>query len=318
MQATYGEKRFYGNGINVLDRNKDFNIYELKNNTGSGIMTSYHVLDGIELIYNDINMQKAAVDLSLSRKGYFEINHCREGRIECEVNNEYFYMSKDDFSINKKDCSCDCSLFPMNHYYGISIVLHIVRAQKEIERYLPNSNINLEKPFERFCGKSGFILMQSNESIGHIFSELYSIPEEIKMEYFKLKVLEIILFLSALEEVKKEKKLYYTRKHVNKIKDIEKHITKDIQKRYTLEELSEEYDIALTTMKKCFKGVYGKSIYSYIREQRMKKAAKILISTDYTILRVANMVGYENGSKFAAAFKAVIGLSPKEFRERKK
>ena len=49
----------------------------------------------------------------------------------------------------------------------------------------------------------------------------------------------------------------------------------------------------------------------------MKKAADMLISTDDTILRIANMVGYENGSKFASAFKAVIGLSPKEFREHK-
>ncbi len=318
MQATDNEKMIYGNGVTVLKRTKDFNVYEFKNSTGSGIMTSYNVLDGIELIYNDINMQKVSVDLSSPPKGYFEINHCREGRIECKVNNEYFYMSKDDFSINKKDCLCDWSYFPIKHYYGISISVNIVEAQKEIEKYLPGSHIELEKLFEKLCHKNGVMIMKSNESIGHIFAELYSIPEKIKMEYFKLKVLEVILFLSALEEDKKEKRTYYTRKQVDKIKDIEKQITKDIQKKHTLEELSAEYDIALTTMKKCFKGVYGKSIYSYIREHRMKKAAQKLISTDDTILKIANMVGYENGSKFAAAFKEVIGLSPKEFREQKK
>lgn len=317
MQATDNEKMIYGSNVNVLKRTKDFNVYEVKNGTGRGIMTSYQVLDGIQVIYNDIRMQTVSIDLGLPKEGYFEINHCREGRIECEFNNEYLYMSKDDFSINRKDSSCDKSYFPVSHYYGISIFFDIDKAQKEIERYLSSSKIKLEKLFEKLCNKSGFMIMKANESIGHIFAELYSIPEKIKMEYFKLKVLEVILFLSALEEDKKEKRSYYTRKQVNKIKAIEKHITKDFQKRYTLKELSIEYDIALTTMKKCFKGVYGKSIYSYIREQRMKKAADMLISTDDTILRIANMVGYENGSKFASAFKAVIGLSPKEFREHK-
>lgn len=67
-------------------------------------------------------------------------------------------------------------------------------------------------------------------------------------------------------------------------------------------------------MKQCFKGVYGENIYSYIRRFRMELAAEKLMGSDNTILEIANSVGYENGSKFAAAFKNVIGISPKKFR----
>ena len=40
----------------------------------------------------------------------------------------------------------------------------------------------------------------------------------------------------------------------------------------------------------------------------------MLKSTDFTILEIAGEYGYENGSKFAGAFKAVMGMSPNEYR----
>lgn len=65
-------------------------------------------------------------------------------------------------------------------------------ADKEIKKYLPNSNINLKRMLEEICSDKEFFIMKANKSIGHIFAELYSVPEEIKMDYFKIKVLEII------------------------------------------------------------------------------------------------------------------------------
>lgn len=318
MESTYEEKLLYGSKVIILKREDRLNIYKLDDDTGDTIMTSYDVLDGIKLIYNDVHMKYTSVDLK-PPNGFFELNHCREGRIECEFNSgEFLYMTKDDFAISKKDGKCSESYFPLSHYHGISISIELEKAQKEIDRYLPNSFINLEKMLNKLCNNSSFMIMKSNESIAHIFAELYSVPESIKMEYFKIKVLEIILFLSALEEPKKEKREYYPKKQVEIIKNIEKQITEDIQCRHTLQELSMNNNIALTTMKKCFKGVYGKSIYSYLREYRIKIAAERLISTDKSVLEIANSVGYENGSKFSSAFKDIVGLSPKEFRDYRK
>ena len=36
-------------------------------------------------------------------------------------------------------------------------------------------------------------------SIDHIFQELYAVPEQIKLPYFRIKVLELLLYLDALE-----------------------------------------------------------------------------------------------------------------------
>ncbi len=48
-------------------------------------------------------------------------------------------------------------------------------------------------------------------SIEHIFADLYAVPEQIKLPYFKVKILELLLYLEALEftEPKMEKPYFF-------------------------------------------------------------------------------------------------------------
>ncbi len=52
-----------------------------------------------------------------------------------------------------------------------------------------------------------------------------------------------------------------------------------------------------STLKRCFKGVYGVTIHQFIKECRLNEAKRLLHETDESILQIANAVGYENGSK---------------------
>ena len=55
--------------------------------------------------------------------------------------------------------------------------------------------------------------------MNHIFSELYSVPEHMRDAYFKLKVMELLLFLEMIDP--KEADLarpYYNRRLVQKVK----------------------------------------------------------------------------------------------------
>lgn len=53
---------------------------------------------------------------------------------------------------------------------------------------------------------------------------------------------------------------------------------------------------------------------SFLRAQKMHAAAKLLRESDRTVLDVASQFGYENASKFAKAFRDVIGVSPNSYR----
>lgn len=99
----------------------------------------------------------------------------------------------------------------------------------------------------------------------YIFSELYHVPSKIKMPYFKIKVLELLLYLDALElSDHKEERPYFYKGQVEKVKAIHTLLTTDLAQNYTIEELSKRFDIALTQMKICFKSVYGSPLYTYM------------------------------------------------------
>ena len=72
----------------------------------------------------------------------------------------------------------------------------------------------------------------------------------------------------------------------------------------------------LTSKKACFKGVYGTSIFAYMRAYRMNRAAVLLrAGGGKSVAEIAGRVGYDSPSKFAAAFKEVMGKSPLEYRK---
>lgn len=111
-----------------------------------------------------------------------------------------------------------------------------------------------------------------------------------------------------------EKRESFTLQQVNIVKAIRKEITENMMKKFTIEQLAKEHGIAPTTLKKCFKGVYGCTVSQYIKEYRMVKAKQMLLQTDDSIMEIANCVGYENSSKFAVAFHKITGQLPGEFR----
>ena len=69
-------------------------------------------------------------------------------------------------------------------------------------------------------------------------------------------------------------------------------------------------------MKKCFKGVYGDSIYSYMKHYRLQVAERLLKESSFTVAEIAMQVGYLNPNKFTAAFCAEYGMPPTLYRRK--
>ena len=61
---------------------------------------------------------------------------------------------------------------------------------------------------------------------------------------------------------------------------------------------------------------YGIGFTDYLRELRMRKAAKWVSETELSIQRVAAIVGYDDASRFAEHFHRRFGMVPSEYRRR--
>lgn len=99
------------------------------------------------------------------------------------------------------------------------------------------------------------------------------------------------------------------------VNEVHKLLVNDITKRYTIEELSAKFHINQTTLKTTFKTMFGQSIGGYMKEYRIKRAKDMLCHSDAPIAEIACAVGYENQSKFTAAFRDVTGMLPRDYRK---
>ena len=102
---------------------------------------------------------------------------------------------------------------------------------------------------------------------------------------------------------------------VEKVKAAHRLLTEDLERHYTIAELSERFSIPATALKECFKSVYGQPVGTYMRNLRMDRAALLLRQKPQTsVAEIAGRVGYDSASKFAAVFREAKGKTPLEYR----
>ncbi|MDU2570492.1 MAG: AraC family transcriptional regulator, partial [Veillonella sp.] len=185
-----------------------------------------------------------------------------------------------------------------------------------LDALVTEARIDLTQLANRFCEHSDFgMMMEETEAVRQIFSSLYKVPDQIKGHYFKLKVIEIFLLLSIISTTNHEKRSSYRKQQVDIVKAVNEYISTQFMKRITIDSLSDRFDIPTSTLKRCFKGVYGTTIHQYLKECRINAAKRLLQESDQSVLEIANAVGYENGSKFTSAFKESTGVTPSAYRK---
>lgn len=317
MSILSKEKELYSPRIKIESETAECVIYKMEGCRGDGIMTSYQVFPGIELIYNDFHTGECFHNKRIL-KNIMEINHCKQGRFECELmEGTCVYLEEGDLSVNMLGNRTKNSCFPLEHYHGVSVVIDLEEASHSVASIWSDISIDLYALREKLCPENQCFVMRTKDSVEHIFSELYTIPDNIKRGYFKLKVLELLLFLSVVEPSDElQSHQYFHKKQVDLVKQIKEHMIKNYDRHYTLEQLSCDFHLPLTTMKLCFKGIYGTSIYAYMRSYRMQIASDYLRRNMDSISEIAGRVGYANASKFSAAFQKEMGCTPLAYRKR--
>ena len=245
---------------------------------GRAAVTLYPVFPGIDIRYHDVHA--ASCPLEPAAPGVLEISHCRAGRMEYRLGSRYFYLPR---------ClSC----------------------------FLEDVEVQPAALAEKFCAAGGYFAARSSWRVEHVFSELYQVPEDLRRGYLKVKILELLLFLSALEVPAQPQAAApgLSRGQVSLARKTADYLLANTESKVTVQELSRHFGASAAQIQASFRGVYGRSPAAWLRLQKMHGAAELLRSTDRTVLDIAGQFGYDNASKFARAFRDVIGVSPNEYR----
>lgn len=159
--------------------------------------------------------------------------------------------------------------------------------------------------------------MRSTEQIGHIFMEMYRVDEAMKIDYFKIKVAELLLFLQHVSFYDgKKSQNYYTSAQIETVKQIRDYLVQHINEKCDSAMLAKKFNLNIVTLRKCFKDIYGSPIYKWHKEYRLEHAKQLLIRSNLSILEIASRIGYENPSKFSSAFYSYAKEKPLNFRKK--
>lgn len=86
----------------------------------------------------------------------------------------------------------------------------------------------------------------------------------------------------------------------------------------TIDEFAEQLMLSRTIFYRKLKSIVGLTPVDFIREIRIKRAVQLIDSDEYNFSQVAYMTGFNDPKYFSKCFKKVIGITPSEYKERKK
>ena len=292
------------------------NRFHLENESGTGDITLYRVFPGIELVYNDMHMAYCNKNQQPTPH-VMEINYCKEGRCECLFGgNQYCYMSAGDLSFCSLHDSAHQSEFPTSHYHGITVTIDFSAVTAEMKKVLELLAVDLVR-IKMLSQAKEFTIIRADPTVEHIFSELYKVPPSIRRGYIRVKVLELLLILTGLDLPENAAKhTTFPAAQIETVKQIHAFLLAHFSEHYTIDALSARFDISPTVMKKCFRGVYGDSLYAYMKKYRLHVAERLLKETRATVGEIALQVGYQNPNKFTSAFCAEYGIPPTAYRKK--
>ena len=216
----------FGDNIEEVVETEECKVLRLNDPSGDGLMTIYRVFDGVYLMYNDFHLAHCYSRFT-SCANLLCIDHCREGRMEHRTEQDlHYYIEAGDMRVDRRVHHTGDVDFPLSHYHGITIGFFMEQAEKAIDEEMPTISVDIASLAQKFCSGDRLYILRQNSAIEHIFSELYHVPSKIRMDYFKIKVMELLVFLGALELVDyRDERPYFYSSQIEKIKSVHKLLT---------------------------------------------------------------------------------------------
>ena len=93
------------------------------------------------------------------------------------------------------------------------------------------------------------------------------------------------------------------------------HLIENIAATPNLEQLARQLRTHPKRLNEAFRHCVGATVFSYLREERMRQACALLADTSLGVQTIALELGFTSGANFATAFRERFGLTPLQFRQ---
>jgi len=93
-------------------------------------------------------------------------------------------------------------------------------------------------------------------------------------------------------------------------------IWREACKGITVDEIASSINVSRSLLERKFRKYIGRSPQAEIRNLQLKQLKQLLVETDYTLDRVAELAGYQHPEYMHAVFKKATSLTPNQYRQR--
>lgn len=93
------------------------------------------------------------------------------------------------------------------------------------------------------------------------------------------------------------------------------YIQKNYKEKITNEALAAALHFHPNYIVRCMKSKYGRTPIEYLLDYRLERAKRLLVTTEWSIERIAEEVGFRYSPYFSSCFKQSVGLTPLKFRK---
>lgn len=312
---TYMSELKAQDNIRVLIHDSQRIVYQVDCVDGTGTVEVLTLFPGVVLQFHSFHCKSFHLAESKEVGNSLKINYCLEGRMEVRMSdNLLLFMEPGNLSVDIRKAH-DSFQFPCGHYHGIELLFHSSALKLEAPDLLKVLGVDGKQVQLRFCKNAQSYVVRADDRLRQLFENMVKAPGECRFAYLQAKAAELILLLCASDMPEKsDESSFMTMGQVQIAKQVMEIIGTDLSKHYSIESLAAPFGISPSSLKNYFQGVYGKNISTWLREARMSAAALALRESNKPVAEIAAGVGYENASKFSAAFKNFLGETPLEYR----
>lgn len=306
---------FQGYSFEEQKETDTVSVMVIKNETGVGSMRCCEVFSGVMLSFNSLRMKSCYQQVD-TMEGYITLNYCREGCFQVSLENgKAYFIGEGDMVINDTARSViTSSQCPTGIFEGFTVIIEIEKALLWIKENAPWADITLlsSEKINKFT--EPVTLFANRSDVWHLAEGFYNELAESSQSFRTIKVLELLELISV--HIGDTRNVEYFSPAITKAtEEVYRFLSQNPVKKLTVDELCGMFGISKTSLQRCFKAVYGVTPSSYIRSEKMKYAAQLILSQPQkSITEIATEIGYDNASKFSAAFRTVMNECPLEYR----
>jgi AraC-like DNA-binding protein/ligand-binding sensor protein len=104
-------------------------------------------------------------------------------------------------------------------------------------------------------------------------------------------------------------------RHASALRRAERFIWENYTRKICLKEIAEASGLSAPYFSSIFKEEMGENLSTYLNRLRVERAATMLIESDMSLNKIAEVCGFEDQSWFSKIFKSYTGKSPGKYRE---